>query len=308
MDRKDRIKYMFIGHAIGDALGLPYEFSNNYIYNGLIKDTHIVKRQGRSFGIGQVSDDNEMALVLARTLISGYNSMSIVAKYQEWAASGQPCLGKNTRFLLKSKSYAGYLKKWSSLEASNQSNGSLMRCFPIACLTDYVGAAQFDCSVTNPSLVNQQCSLIYITVLRFALDGHDITLIKKSLETYMCNFETIKIAINEGLTGTHRDIKTNRGWVVHAMYALSRTIVMLSLNKTYDDVMDWVMSNKGCDTDTLAAIVGAFIGAYKGKEIIDSPKGRHNYNMIMSNYATDYPRQDIYRMFDLDDIVDKLTL
>ena len=114
---KDRIKGMFYGLALGDALGAPFEFGGkNRLknYTGLL-DTPVIRFtrfQGKKTAeIGQITDDTEMTLSLANSLVRNkcYHRDDVIVSYMNWANSNCPYMGTNTRELFKGvKTINGY--------------------------------------------------------------------------------------------------------------------------------------------------------------------------------------------------------
>lgn len=86
---------------------------------------------------GQATDDSELALTLAQTLLEtgSYDKEVVAAAYGEWYASGPFDIGHTTaRALLAAmEADAGSKAEAASLQADaiSQSNGSLMRVSPI---------------------------------------------------------------------------------------------------------------------------------------------------------------------------------
>lgn len=85
---KDKIYGVILGHALGDALGSPVELFPFTHYSDNL-NTPITK-YNRTYGkqisvLGQVSDDTELAIVLTKTIISGYTKEKAVINYMLWA-------------------------------------------------------------------------------------------------------------------------------------------------------------------------------------------------------------------------------
>ena len=145
---------MLFGVAIGDALGAPFEFRHSprvTEYIGRIESHKIfLMKQYQGYfwsASGQVTDDTEMTMNLAMTLLKCggvYNPVAALTSYLDWANGGCCFLGKNTRFLLKTpnKNRLAYYNRQIALQKKEpeaswpQSNGALMRCSPLAIISD----------------------------------------------------------------------------------------------------------------------------------------------------------------------------
>lgn len=317
MITKDRIKGMFEGLALGDALGVPHEFryNRNIAYTGVIeyRPRYISRFQGTRYTeIGQCSDDTEMTLILARSLLKnkGYKKDDIILDYEQWANSTF-MLGKNTRALFCGvKTVAGYQKRYDKIFSNDtdkwtQSNGSLMRCSPLALLSGYNEVIE-DCKLTNPHPVNLDANIIYITTLRYLLQGYNISeiypLIKDNVQT-----EPVREVLKQAENATFRDVneKEVKGWVVNALYCAMMSITHFD---NYKDAIDWVI-RLGGDTDTNAAIAGALLGAKHGHTgLISNPITERNLEKVLK---CDTSKSDLYRppeytLYDIDDLVEGL--
>jgi len=210
---KDRIYGMFCGLFLGDAKGSLYEFGTPEsdfeprITERLAVGNRYNKEDIVEYGLGQVTDDSEMAIILASHLtgfsigevlekakkskkkeITTINAEHLAEDYMEWAASGQSSMGKNTRQLFGNvktlKGYSGHFEKkfgfvpplndepeYESEEGENQlSNGSLMRCCSLALLPDN-SLIYRDVYLTNPSSKVMEMESDYLEGLRMAIRG-----------------------------------------------------------------------------------------------------------------------------------------
>jgi len=101
MPSLDKIRGMLIGVILGDALGVPHEFryQRNVPYTGKLEHKpHLFFRYQRTLNlaVGQYSDDGEMTLTLARSLVAnkGYDVDNTLQRYIMWANSGTSLMGK----------------------------------------------------------------------------------------------------------------------------------------------------------------------------------------------------------------------
>jgi len=145
-DHEDHCLGCVIGAFLGDAIGAQLEFqkkiSDNDIKNAL------KMKGGGVFGLapGQITDDSEMALCLAKGLVEGEGIVSLdrIAKYYgKWLNSKPFDIGNTTIAALSglsNKDSNGDVTGWADLckktskenNKNSESNGGLMRLTPLA--------------------------------------------------------------------------------------------------------------------------------------------------------------------------------
>ena len=293
MAYSDRVAGMLMGLFLGDALGAPHEFRCNrkLIYTGKLEHQAflVTQFQGKkSLSVGQVTDDSEMTLALLRTLLEKdgkYDRKSVISSYLEWANSGGWMLGKNTRALLKGvKTVKGYEYRMKSVlilpeSEISQSNGAMMRCCPLALLSyeQYSLAVKEDSYLTNPCPVVYWCNRAYLYCLRRALRGHSPRDIFDDLEYFLDSRtkdptpkEVLEIyqGLKKSFTKTgrpppisDRNLAHQKGWCLHGLWCSLR--VLLFEKQDFSARLEELMV-PGADTDTIAAISCALVGAFMG--------------------------------------------
>jgi len=230
---------------------------------------------------------------------------------------------------LEQSSQYNRLNLQSTEVRSNQGNGSLMRLYPLALLPDGIReqATIIDCQLTNPSIVNLDCSLYAVRVLRTLLLGESATnALHKAGQHIYHSYEIIE-TVQQALRKEKRDISSG-GWVLHALYIAIRSLIEFD---RYDLAMDWIIKLGG-DTDTNAAIAGAWLGASIGYQNLLSEgetyyinsegiiqddyspsyttttRNAYNFNRVL-NVTTldgDYPRPKQYRLQDFHELIQKI--
>lgn len=268
----DRFRGMLTGHFLGDALGAPHEFRCNkdQKYTGKLEyQAFYYGRFGHYFelGVAQFTDDSEMTITLMRSIISEgrYDYEKVIQSYIDWANSGTWCLGKNTRNLFKGiKTLRGYYSRAEKMNPDNQSNGAMMRCSSLALFPDQyrniVVAA--DCAITNNNSICIEVNILYITMLHQALKGRNIDEIIMSVKEMIIAPEILEV-FDQATNKQERKISNNtKGWTLHAFYC---TIYAALYFDTYTEAINYIIKLGG-DTDTNAAIAGAFWGARLGYE------------------------------------------
>lgn len=299
---------MFYGGALGDALGAPFKFRNGLSitqYNGRLE--YRPKIASRYGVVGQVTDNSEMSIALARSIIKNggtYNRNKAISAYIEWANSKPLAMSRNVRFLFyginpentnEFKTYESRVKKRFNPEKKGgiksqdaQSNSSLMRCASLALSPgkNYKNVKD-DVNLTNPNEINRECGVIYVKILRELLFG-DLGV--DPLET--AKHPSIIEAIEQAKTKERRDVTKDKGWVVHAFYC---AVYCLLHFEDYSPAIDWVI-RLGGDTDTNAAIAGSLMGAKMGYILFVDPNTEPNLLSLL--YANpddgDFPRPEKY--------------
>lgn len=312
----DKIRGLLIGCAIGDALGGPYEKRNNLTYTGMITDPirYTPPFSGTRYSVvGQITDDTEMTIVLARSLLKakGFDRNTCIQAYLDWVGSGVSTIGRNTRALFKgvgtirgyenrlAKATAGPMDEWSI------SNGSLMRAGPLSLVWDNQ-AVIGDCSITNPHPISQDCGLIYVTAIRLALLSYPKQVIFEEIRG-MPQTDAVKKVVDDVLSDTPWDLIENKGMCTKSLYCALRCF---RLYDTLQDALDWTIgANPGSDTDTNGAITGALIGAYLGYDQVNRElKTQFNIKVVRGADSTkgDVPRPIQYSLADFDALTQQL--
>jgi ADP-ribosyl-[dinitrogen reductase] hydrolase len=365
----DRVRGALRGAIMGDSLGVPHEFPRwmKCPYTGLTEHKFTVK-VGQRFGHpvrvlapGQYSDDTEMMLCLMRSIIHKrrFDLKDVVQRYIAWTHSNQPSVGSNTRLLFKintsTKSdptgYAHYQKQFAKVTGvsaitanqwinqtsdSFQSDGSLMRCAPLACYTstfrELIDVAKQDIWCSNPSRFVLSLQMIYLWILFRAVRGTDAPEIWNDLVQHIAptiQDKLLKRVVDHVIHDTDHGVSDRahmkppihpsecKGWLLHgfvmSLTHLKRTAVDKSGTATYTQVMQWVIKDHpNSDTDTNACIVGAIVGAFMGWERLSKePNVIHNWPIIvastMPQSKSEVPRTPEYRIHDLETLENKLV-
>jgi len=252
------------GVLIGDSLGSVFEFNRStpkLKWTGLLADIPVTvqfKWNAMIIEPHSYTDDGEMTIQLLKSILENddYDTDKTIKKYLEWANLKGPPLGKNTRALMKGvTTVKGFKTRKSKIDTSGvESNGSLMRCFPISLLPNWKEASNIDVTLTNDNDVNRECSLIYLTIARHLIFGEALK--------FKCKQKSVRFAIKNAIHNVIVDVSVQKGWVVHALYV---ALITLFNAESYEDGMDFIAKYfiKG-DTDTIMAISGGLLGATFG--------------------------------------------
>lgn len=265
--RLDRARGCLIGLIAGDSLGSLVEFQFPEDIRRLHPEGVRDLEDGGTFDTlaGQPTDDSEMALALARTLIARgtYDPEAAKGAYREWLDSGPFDCGLTIR--------DGLL---GNPRHESQANGALMRIGPLGIfgsrhrLDTVARWAREDAGLTHPNRVCLDANALFAMALAHAIDSgptpRDLyeRIVTWANEEEIC--PPVRACVAEAAAGPPEDYMTQMGWV---LIALRNALWQLRHAPTLEEgVIDSVM--RGGDTDTNAAICGALMGAVRGLEAV----------------------------------------
>ncbi len=258
-----RARGCLLGQLIGDALGSQVEFLDPVT----IRERHpdgvrvfFPSPVWRSLP-GQPTDDSEMALALARTLVGrgGFDADAVRAAYVAWLRSVPFDVGRTVGMGLS-----------GTPNAQSQANGALMRVSPLGVfgarhpLEDVARWAAEDARLTHPHPVCVQVNQLYaMAAARAVATGCDGPALFDEVRAWATR-RGVDVSILEVLelaeTAPPADFMHLRGWVLIAFHN-----AMHHLRHTASPAEAIVRTiGGGGDTDTNAAIAGALVGAVHG--------------------------------------------
>ncbi len=268
-----RAQGCFLGQLAGDSLGSLVEFQSpekiRRRYPAGVREL----ADGGAWDTlaGQPTDDSEMALILARTILKhgGYNPDEAFAAYQFWLDSNPFDHGGTIYSALN-----------GDLNSGSQANGAMMRISPVGILgarqpLGLVGEwARQDAALTHPHPVCLQANALFAMAISFAIStgcrSADLYQKIKQWAVDMPVDSTLMDAILKAADAPPADYCHLQGWVLLAFQnALWQLLHAPSLE---EGVVDTVM--RGGDTDTNAAICGALLGAVYGLAAIPAQWSR----------------------------------
>lgn len=264
----ERAQGCLLGQLAGDSLGSQVEFnSGDYMRwkhpNGL--------RELQDGGVwtikaGQPTDDSELALKLARTLVreKNYDPAVVLAGYRDWYQSGPFDCGSTTRQALSG----------GPANDASQANGSLMRISPLGifgsrCPSQAVAWAREDSKLTHPHPVCQGACAVFVAAVATAIGK-----VAPPVETYQAALAEaqqpgVETAVREALDRARyeppdRYDEDSQGWVLIAFQ--NAFYQLLHAENLEEGIVATVQ--EGGDSDTNAAIAGALLGAVHGRSAV----------------------------------------
>lgn len=269
-DVMDRAQGCLLGQLAGDALGSLVEFQSAAQIRRAYPQGVREMADGGTFNTiaGQPTDDSEMALALARTLVERrtYDAQAAKIAYQTWLNSGPFDCGATV-----SSGLRGYLNHES------QANGALMRISPLGIfgatypLRQVADWAMEDARLTHPHPVCRQINALYAMAIAHGVATGigpkdlvgEMLIWAQEMEVDQVVFSTVKASDKTPPS----DYLQKQGWVLIAFgNALWQ---LLNAPNLEEAVIDTV--SRGGDTDTNAAICGALLGAVHGLSAVPRP-------------------------------------
>jgi len=274
----DRAIGCLLGQIVGDSLGSLVEFQTPddiaHQYPNGVRDL----ADGGTWKTiaGQPTDDSELALELARTLVGRkvWSSEAVAAAYGDWYTSRPFDIGTTTAQALSAAASAGSKKAEVARAAANrtsQSNGALMRCSPIGIWARDVheasAAARADAALSHPHPVCQAASAAFVAAITTAISGGDTDAMLTAAEAAVPEPEADPVRA----CLAHARLGRGPGEFVHqqgrVLVAFQNAFRHLGIGTPIEDALIETVGEGG-DTDTNGAICGALLGAAQGRTAI----------------------------------------
>jgi ADP-ribosylglycohydrolase len=276
-----RARGCLLGQVAGDSLGGLVEFRDaediRAQYPGGVREL----ADGGSWNtiVGQPTDDSELALMLARSLVErgAFDDDAVARAYGHWCASGPfDCGGTIARAASVASraaaNPAATARKFANTES--QANGALMRLSPLGVFghalrpEQVAELARRDASLTHPHAVCQDASAVFAVTIARAISRGGTAAELYDFAVAWASAAGLHVDVRGDLAAAAEeppaDFSRNMGWV---RIALHHSFFQLRHAESVEaGVVDTVM--RGGDTDTNAAIAGTLLGAVYGESAI----------------------------------------
>lgn len=267
-DKLSRAYGCLLGQCAGDALGQQVEFESAAAIRKKYPEGIRTMEDGGTWNVfaGQITDDSELALLLARSIVSAghYDLKKVSEAYHYWFHETDPYdVGNTIRKALSD----------GTPNEESQANGSLMRISPLGIygysmpVDELWQLACKESELTHPNSICQQTCALYVCAIADAIQSGKSA---QDLYALICNL-AYKHHVDPILLNALMDAKTslpdmtrNAGWVVSAFQ--NAFYQLLHASSAEEAIVNSVM--QGGDTDTTAAIAGALVGAVYGRDSI----------------------------------------
>jgi ADP-ribosyl-[dinitrogen reductase] hydrolase len=282
----DRGAGCFLGQLAGDSLGSLVEFQDARTiaarYPGGVREL----ADGGTFNTiaGQATDDSELALVLARSLVEcgGFDVEDVARRYAGWFDSRPFDMGRTTATALSAASRAmaaGQPVAAAAAEAAgrgsaqSQANGALMRISPLAIAgaqmdeSALAAAVRADAALTHPHEVCGDANAVFAVTIARAIRDPDLSpqaLYDGALAYAQDRAPSVAAAVEAAQQGPPEEFMHQMGWV---LIALRNAFHQLLTAPTVEEGVSRTVGFGG-DTDTNAAIAGALLGAAHGRSAV----------------------------------------
>ena len=258
---RDRARAAFIGMAIGDALGATVEFmtaSEIAAKYGTFRE--IVGGGWLRLKPGQVTDDTEMALCIARAIVKNqsWSLEAIAENFAAWLKSRPVDCGDTCRKGIRAYMLNGQLESRPS--EWDAGNGAAMRILPavLYSLPDGELLKKYvleQAHITHNNPVSDAACLCLGELLHLTICGAGKTRLRRQVDGLVARFPTFNFVPYRGLA---------TGYVVDTMQTVFHWFFRGS---SFEECLVGTV-NQGADADTTGAICGMLAGAYYGMDAI----------------------------------------
>lgn len=281
------IRNALLGLAVGDALGVPYEFKSR---EELVKSPAVTMTGYGTYNLppGTWSDDSSLAFCLADALTNNFSLDDIAKRFQKWyfsnywTARGEVFdVGITTRQAIYRLSKGVRADLAGGFDEIENGNGSLMRILPLVFyIRNLPIAERFQItkdvsSITHGHIRAVIACFYYLEFARLLLESNDKHTIYEKLRGDIPRFlNSISInpseikqfdrLLNDNISDLPLSEIFGSGYVVHCLEA--SIWCLLSTDSYPEAVLKAV--NLGEDTDTTACVTGGLAGLLYGVETI----------------------------------------
>jgi len=275
MQDRNHFREVLFGVAVGDAMGVPYEFMSR---EKMRKTPATGITGGGTWNqfAGTWSDDSSLTFCLAESLTHGFDLNDIAERFIRWknegywTASGKGFdIGNTTKAAIQ-RLESGISPEYSGgTDLNSNGNGSLMRILPLVFyLQDKTLIERFEITsivsgITHKHNISVVACFYYLEFARMLIGGRDKSDIYRELKSILPPFlESMQIP-HEDLAAFDRLFKADifsleeslinsKGYVIDTLEA---TIWCLLNSPDYPTAVLKAV-NLGGDTDTTAAVTG----------------------------------------------------
>lgn len=282
----DRIKGVFFGQAIGDALGLGTEFLNKkqiaeYYPNGLIEYSQIVQDKHRKrWQTGNWTDDTDQFLCICDSILiaNNVNELAFAKELYKWYKGNPMGIGQTVYKVVSLPQFTKFPHKaaelvWRIPKKKNASNGAIMR-------TSIVGTYEFwnqDKVIHNTENIakvthwDSRCvgSCVVLTFIISSILSKNIFPTKEEIISVGERYDyRIKPFVEKSISANIDDLDLDeQDSIGYTLKALSAGLWVYFNSCDFESGILKIV-NEGGDADTNACVAGSILGAKFGYKSI----------------------------------------
>ena len=285
-EQLDKIKGVFYGQAIGDALGLGTEFLDKqkiaeYYPNGLSAYADIVQDRHRSRWVqGDWTDDTDQFLCICNAILKSgrADELAFAEELYKWFKGAPTGIGTTVYKVLSLPQFTLYPHKgaelvWKMSRKQNASNGAIMRTSILGTydFNDYSKVISNTETIAKVTHWDNRCigSCVVVTLLIAHIISESKYLDKEQLIEIGNRYdprieEYIELASSSKIENIELDEATTIGYTLKAMAAGLWTYFHAT---NFEEGLLKVIYEGG-DADTNACVAGSILGAKFGYSAI----------------------------------------
>lgn len=277
----DRALGCWLAQLAGDSLGSLVEFQSPASIARKYPDGVRDLADGGTFNTiaGQPTDDSEMALAMARSIVreGRYDALVVANAYVDWYESRPFDIGNTvgaaTRAGLSARKKGEPMLPAIRAASSqgSQANGALMRLAPLAIFGAYrspdelAANARADALLSHPHAACQDANVVFACTIAHAIrvgpSREAVYEFAVQLAQEIRAHDVVRGALADAAHGPPSDFMHQMGWLRLAFQnAFHQLLHASSLEEGLSDTV-----GRGGDTDTNACIAGALLGAALGR-------------------------------------------
>lgn len=241
------------GAAIGDALGVPYEFMER----GVFTCTGMSSGGAHGQPAGTFSDDTSMMLATCDSIreLGRIDCEDMRRRFRSWAYEGRYTSG-GTVFDIGNATSTALAEDRGCTGIRSNGNGSLMRIAPLAFTDASDDEIRSVSATTHAHEISTESCVAYVHVLRRILEGGTVAEATADVRVAAADYVFVPgIPIDEVKSG---------GYVLDTLDA---ALWCLCNTSSYPECV-LAAVNLGSDTDTMGCVAGALAGAVYGFDAI----------------------------------------
>lgn len=279
---KQQLNDALWGFLVGDALGVPYEFSDRD------QMLHQPATGMTGYGtynqpVGTWSDDSSMMLCVLENVSKGGNVRDLADLFLRWYREGYHTaggkvfdIGLTTLDALTRLADGVHPSKSGNSDQHSAGNGSLMRCVPYAFAVDMPKSVYnmiIQNKITHSVTICHEACMFYVKMLRSLAEGSTKEIALSAAGSYLRygwrisdqddpneSVGLFSRLFNPSFASIPVDEIHSTGYVIHTLEAC----VWCFMNSdTYTEAVLKAV-NLGGDTDTIAALTGALAATHYG--------------------------------------------